>query len=101
MTPTAYVAASGEPYGGPERVVDLVVASRKQPVLNEAGKTTASAGHADLRDGLRRAPARSEAAFARRLGVVAARGQRDEVLVSPMRADAHNGDIVAVVDSAR
>jgi hypothetical protein len=59
-------------------VVGPGVASRKQPVLNEAGGTTASVRYADRRDGLRRALARSEAAFARRLGVAAAAGQGDE-----------------------
>jgi hypothetical protein len=68
---------------GAHLVVDPGVASRKRPVLNEAGKTTGSAGYADLRDGLRRALARSEAAFALRLGLAAAADQGDE-LVDPV-----------------
>ncbi|MXM64693.1 hypothetical protein GR925_14875 [Streptomyces sp. HUCO-GS316] len=47
-------------------------------MLNEADRTNASARYADRRDELRRALARSEAAFARRLGVAAAAGQGDE-----------------------
>jgi hypothetical protein len=84
-------------------LVDRGVASRKPPVPNETGKTITSAGYADLQDGLRRALARSEEAFARRLGFAAAAAadQGDGLPQPPTRAEAPGGDPAEVVASAR